>query len=115
MTISHRLVATESEHGYEVHGYRCPETGATSASYVARFPGSSAESESARFPGIGTVWSASKIRIPNGSYPADRNVVFLDLDNGPRILCEAPQPIAIGARARIHRLNEQGDPVVIDE
>lgn len=113
MTISHRIALTQTADGYAVQGYRSPSSGMTSASYVSRFPGDAAPAEPAEFPGIGTVWSTTTVRIPSGEYAADRVILYVDLDEGPRVLCESAGPVAVGSRVRIDRLNEQGDPVVV--
>lgn len=114
MTISHRIVLTETADGYAVQGYRCPQTGATSASYVSRFPGSTEAAVPGIFPGFGVVWSSTVARIPNGDYPADRIAHYVDLDDGPRVLCESAGPISIGSRVRIDGLNSYGDPIVAE-
>lgn len=113
MTISHRIVVTETSYGYAVQGYRCPQTGLTSASYVARFPGSNEAAVPASFIGVGAVWSSTVARIPNGDYPAGRITHYVDLDDGPRVLCESDEPIGIGSRVRISGVNAKGDPVIV--
>lgn len=113
MTISHRIALTQTPEGYAVQGCRSPRTGMTSASYVSRFPGDSEPAQAAEFPGVGTVWSTTTVRIPSGEYAADRVILYVDLDGGPRVLCESAGPVAVGSRVRIDRLNEQGDPVVM--
>lgn len=113
MTTSHRIVVSETPEGYAVQGYRCPQTGLASASYVARFPGSTEAAVPASFPGVGTVWSSTVARIPNGDYLADRITHYVDLDDGPRVLCESAEPIVIGSAVCISGVNAKGDPVIV--
>src|SRR5690606_19496965 len=93
-------------------GYRSPASGLASASYVARFPGDIEPAVPATFAGIGTVWASTVVRIPNGEYAADRVIHYVDIDEGPRVLCESAAPIAVGTRVRIVSVSPQGAPVV---
>jgi len=106
------IQAVETDEGVQVHGYRCAEGCLTSASYLARCPKCGAAAVPASFAGRGVVWSCTVLRIPNGAFPADRRIVYVDLDEGPRVLCETDDPLLIGERVKLTSLGRAGTPIV---
>ncbi len=112
MTMSPGINVVATDDGFEVRGYRCPKGCVASASYVARCPVCGSDTVEAGFAGTGTVWSATTLRIPNGDFPADRVIAYVDLQDGPRVLCEAAELPTIGGPARITALGLAGTPVV---
>jgi len=95
-----------------VQGFRCSKGCVASASYFAKCPKCGAEAVAASFSDEGKVWSVTVLRIPNGDFPADRMILYVDLDEGPRVLCEAGQLHSIGDRVRITELGLADTPVV---
>ncbi len=112
MNEGYGIDAVETGDGVLVRGYRCTAGCLTSASYLARCPECGAAAVATSFRGEGTVWSATVLRIPNGDFPADRTIAYVDLDDGPRVLCETHEPPEIGSRVRITGLGLAGTPVV---
>jgi len=113
MTLSHSIEVVDDDGEYGVRGYRCPKGCAASASYVARCPRCGATTDQVVFPGHGTVWSTTVLRIPNGEFPADRTIAYVDLHEGPRVLCEMQETPVIGQAARISGVGIAGTPVAV--
>lgn len=65
---------------------------------------------------VGTVWSHTLVHLPHGANANGYRLVYVDLDGGPRILCQkaAEEPtVRVNERVRIGRLAE--DTYVIKE
>jgi uncharacterized OB-fold protein len=65
----------------------------------------------------GTVWASTVVRVPVGDYPPPRLVAYVDLDDGPRILCQVETdtgavPVVPGTRVQLTGPSPQGDPMV---
>lgn len=112
MNSQYGIRAEQTKTGFVVHGYECALGCASSVSYLAVCPVCSGEVLSAVFSGVGKVWSFTTFRIPNGEFPADRTVLYVDLEAGPRVLCEAEGAPNIGEDVRVTGLSVLGTPVV---
>ncbi len=108
-----QIELTSTDNGYAVAGYGCPACGLASASYLARCPRCAAAVEQRRYGPAGTIWSFTTVRIPITGYSGDRTLTYVDLDDGPRVLChlEDGDP-RIGRRVRISSLSPQGHPII---
>jgi uncharacterized protein len=65
----------------------------------------------------GTVWASTVVRVPVGDYPPPRLVAYVDLDDGPRLLCQVEgdadaAPVSPGTRVQLTGPSPQGDPMV---
>ncbi|WP_120003742.1 Zn-ribbon domain-containing OB-fold protein [Nesterenkonia muleiensis] len=75
-----------------------------SASWVSICPRCGAGVERRRLPCTGTVWSHTRVHLPFGEHSNGYRLSYVDLDDGPRVLCrtEAEYPeIIIGDRVRV--------------
>lgn len=99
--------------GPVVRGTRCAACGHPSLDPVARCPVCRGPSQDATFAGRGTVFSSTVLRIPVGGHEPPTALVYVDLDDGPRVLGHAPgdRVVPPGTRVRLTGVTAQGDPL----
>lgn len=112
MSSDYAIDVVSDGNAYAIAGYRCPKGCVSSASYLGRCPLCAAGAIPAVFPGRGTVWSFTVARIPHGNFPADRAIAYVDLDQGPRVLCTSASVPRIGDRVDIIGTDNEGTPVI---
>lgn len=106
---------------WTVRGYACPSCGYVLAATRPRCPVCHAALREQSFGPAGTVWAATVLRagVPDRAVPL--GLAYVDLDEGPRVLCHfgsgpddealaaAPAP---GTRVVLAGLTDEGDPKV---
>lgn len=103
-----------------VIGVRCTACGYPVAFARPRCPVCRGPVETERFGPEGVVWSATTVRIPVGHREPPYQLVYVDLQNGPRILAHVAGPngappddlVQVGTRVRLCGQNDAGDPLV---
>jgi uncharacterized protein len=104
-----RVVAGEG--GGRVAGRRCTACGEVCAFTWPACPACGGPVEPAEFGPLGTVWSATVVRIPVPGRTPPYGLAYVDLDEGPRVLAHTGGPVPIGARVR---LVPGGDDVTVE-
>ncbi|UKA52111.1 OB-fold domain-containing protein [Arthrobacter sp. FW305-123] len=66
----------------------CSECKFRSATPAAACPLCGAAAEQRSTQAIGTVWSHTLVHLPHGTNTNGYRLVYVDLDDGPRILCQ---------------------------
>jgi len=81
-------------------GAHCPTCGFSVAPATPRCPACGTATVARRVATVGTVWSATTVRVPTVWAPAPSALAYVDVDDGPRLLMRAdPEaPPAIGSR-----------------
>jgi uncharacterized OB-fold protein len=101
-----------------VQGYRCRECGYRLAVERPRCPVCRAALDAHKFGPEGRVWAATILRAGVVDRQPPLGLAYVDLDDGPRVLCHfgdvadpgsAPLP---GTRVELVGLTDQGDPKV---
>jgi uncharacterized OB-fold protein len=100
-TESRPRITTDTDGVSRVSGLRCHRCGEVAAFRWPRCPACGGAVESADFGPEGTVWSATVVRIPVPGRTPPYALAYVDLDEGPRVLAHADDPVEIGARVRI--------------
>ena len=101
--------------GARVDGRRCLVCGEPTAFPWPVCPACGGAVEPAEFGPLGTVWSATVVRIPVPGRTPPYGLAYVDLDDGPRILAHvagADRGVPIGARVRLLAADGDGDPRV---
>jgi uncharacterized protein len=102
-----------SQDGWMLVGGRCASCDYPLAATARRCPACRADAvEPARFGPEGAVWSATVVRVDAAGRTAPYALVYVDLDDGPRILAHADRAPSIGARVRLAGATVDGDPLV---
>lgn len=113
-----RPVLAEDNGHWVICGFRCTECGYRLASLRPRCPVCRSSLEEHQFGPEGSVWAGTILRAGVPERVAPLGLAYVDLDDGPRVLChfgdagavaEVPAP---GARVQLAGLTEQGDPKV---
>lgn len=90
--------------GDKVEGWRCQACRHPVAQQAPWCPKcASAELKPATFGPGGTVWAGTVVHLPVGERRPPFAIAYVDLDDGPRVLCHVnePVPLAVGSRAVI--------------
>ncbi len=103
-----------------VVGVRCRACGHSVAYRRPACPVCGAAVAEATFGPSGIVWSHTRVRIPVGERVPPYDLVYVDLQDGPRILAHGPAiedeqaapAFAIGDVVELRCLNAAGDPTV---
>jgi uncharacterized OB-fold protein len=102
--------------GVLLAGVRCKACGYPSGFPRPRCPRCRGPVEAAGFGPLGTVWSATVVRIPVPGREPPYGLAYVDLDQGPRILAHVADDGAValapGARVRLRGLTGNGDPEI---
>lgn len=101
--------------GGRVDGRRCLVCGEPAAFPWPACPACGGDVEPAEFGPLGTVWSATVVRIPVPGRTPPYGLAYVDLDHGPRILAHVAgtgHGVPIGARVRLLPADADGDPRV---
>lgn len=95
-----------------VRGTRCTACAHPSLEPVDRCPACHGPSRYTTFAGRGSVFSSTVLRIPVGEIDPPTTLVYVDLDDGPRVLGHAPgdRVVPPGTRVRLTGLTAHGDP-----
>lgn len=106
-----RVVPDPAGGGVAVAGTRCRAGGHPSLEPVERCPACGAESREAVFATTGTVFSSTVLRIPVGDLQPPVPLLYVDLDDGPRVLGHGSSPVVVapGTRVALRGLTERGD------
>jgi uncharacterized protein len=97
-------------------GARCAACGHVHAIAVGRCTRCRAPAlEPARFGPAGVVWSTTTLHVAGGTRTAPYTLAYVDLDDGPRLLAQVRERVAIAARVRLAGTSEAGDPLVVLE
>ena len=96
-----------------LNGARCQSCGHALLAHRPQCPLCSGPVEPADFGPEGTVWSSTVVRIPVPGREPPYGLAYVDLDDGPRVLCHTPraEPIRVGSRVRLVG-SAAGDPTV---
>ena len=94
-----------------VIGLRCAHCGAAAAFIWPRCPDCGGSAEPAEFGPDGRVWSSTVVRVPVPGRTPPYALVYVDLDDGPRVLAHtgSGDPVAIGTRVRLRGTDDAGD------
>lgn len=97
-----------------VAGLRCDRCGAAAAFPWPRCPDCGGDARPAEFGPEGTVWSSTVIRIPVPGRTPPYALVYVDLDDGPRVLAHtgSGDAVRIGSRVRLRGADDAGDLLV---
>lgn len=114
------VLETTENRGSTVVGVRCTACGYAVAYRRLACPACGGVAERENFGPAGTVWSHTRVRIPVGDRVPPYDLVYVDLQDGPRILAHGPDlddrnsvpAFAIGARVELRGLTPSGDPLV---
>jgi uncharacterized OB-fold protein len=95
-----------------VAGWRCESCAYPVAVPAPWCPRCQEELATARFGPGGTVWASTVLRVPLPGRVPPWGLVYVDLDDGPRVLghfldCDAPLPV--GATVLLHEVTTDGD------
>jgi uncharacterized OB-fold protein len=67
------------------------------------------------FGPFGTVWAATIVRVQVGGYNPPRALAYVDLDDGPRLICEITgEPdvaLPVGSRVELTEPSAEGNPM----
>jgi len=99
----------------EVVGVRCESCGHVTAYSWPVCPACAGPVSPTGFGPGGTVWSSTVVRIPVPGHTPPYGLAYVDLDDGPRVLCHlAGEPRAVpgGTRVRLLAPDGSGDPRV---
>lgn len=114
-----RPALAEVDGAWLVRGFRCVDCGYRLASPRPRCPVCRAAVAAQDYGPTGAVWAATVLRagVPDRVTPF--GLAYVDLDDGPRILChfggegdETFEALVPGARVELDGLTAQGDPKV---
>jgi uncharacterized protein len=97
-------------------GARCPQCGYCLASMGPWCPICHSSLSSQEYGPAGIVWASTVLRVAVGDYRPPRLVAYVDLDDGPRILCHLESDadagtVAPGTRVQLTGPSEHGDPM----
>ncbi|MFJ4222829.1 Zn-ribbon domain-containing OB-fold protein [Microbacterium sp. NPDC089695] len=110
-----RLV--RSDDGLRVVGRRCPEAHHTTAYADFVCPDCGRRLEEAVFGPAGVVWSYTTITTPAPGRTPPFTLAYVDLADGPRILCDVPAAavptVAVGQRISVVEVD--GRPAIAEE
>jgi len=100
--------------GARVDGRRCLVCGEPTAFPWPVCPACGGAVEPAEFGPLGTVWSATVVRIPVPGRTPPYGLAYVDLDDGPRVLAHTggDEPLAVGSRVRVGPPGANGDLAV---
>lgn len=110
-----KVALRKSDGGFRVDGFACTACGFRSTTRVASCPVCVAEVQERTFAPDGIVWSHTLVRLPHGERQPDYRLVYVDLDDGPRVLChqQVTEPgVRVDSRVVISGLTEFGDPLI---
>lgn len=97
--------------GPAVVGTRCRAAAHPSLEPVDRCPACGADSRETVFARTGTVFSSTVLRIPVGDLDPPVTLLYVDLDDGPRVLGHgsSPEVVPPGTRVELSALTDRGD------
>jgi uncharacterized OB-fold protein len=97
--------------GRGVAGTRCVAGGHPSLEPVQRCPLCGAESRPTVFARTGTVFSSTVLRIPVGDLQPPLALLYVDLDDGPRVLGHGTGSTVVppGTRVELSGTTDRGD------
>lgn len=67
------------------------------------------------FAPVGTVWSATTIRLPVGRWSPPYGLAYVDVDDGPRVLVHVGVDPIPHAGDRVEFVDDEGDLVAVGE
>lgn len=96
-------------------GFSCPACGYRLAVAAPWCPLCHGEVAPTDFGPSGTVWGSTILRVPVGGYEPPRALAYVDVDDGPRLICElagtADTPVPVGSRVELTSPSPEGNPV----
>lgn len=109
-----RVTDADSGEPVTVAGASCHACELATLSSVSRCPSCGEGLETARFGPGGTVWSSTVVRVPIPGRTPPYAVAYVDLDDGPRLLChlDSDERPAVGSRVRLAGTTVAGDVLV---
>lgn len=93
-------------------GRSCPACGLHTVSATPRCPSCRGDLVESLFGPEGTVWSSTVVRVPIPGRTPPTVMAYVDLDDGPRVLCHvaaATDRVPIGRRVRVVGTTASGD------
>jgi hypothetical protein len=107
------IVAGPGADVWHLLGGRCVRCGHPNPTDAPRCPRCGGATAPAAFGPHGVVWSTTTIRVDSDEPRAPYTLAYVDLDDGPRLLAVvAAGPVRVGARVRLTRASDRGDPQV---
>ena len=108
------VISSDTDGVSRVSGRRCHACGEVTAFAWPRCPVCGGPVGEAEFGPEGTVWSSTVVRIPVPGRTPPYALVYVDLDDGPRVLAHtrSGEPVPIGARVRLRDVDDLGDLAV---
>jgi hypothetical protein len=106
----------ESESRWLLHAAECDNCHYRSIARGPWCPVCHGEQRDVTFGPGGTVWAATIVRVPVGGYPPPRALAYIDIDDGPRVICEVEAvtetALEVGTRVVLRGPSDQGNPMV---
>jgi uncharacterized protein len=86
-----------------LRGSRCENGDYATIAESFRCPRCFGEMHETAFAPAGTVWSFTTVLVPSPTRKPPYRIAYVDLDDGPRILCDVAldAPLRIGARVHV--------------
>ena len=103
---------TGTSTGTRLVGASCDACGLHSLSQADRCPSCRSPMRPAEFGPDGTVWSSTVVRIPVPGRTPPYTLAYLDLDDGPRVLCRVEHVdhrVPVGTVLRLSGTTDDGD------
>ena len=97
-----------------VLGASCSACGLKTVSAAGRCPSCGSALDTAQFGPDGSVWSSTVVRVPIPGRTPPYALAYVDLDDGPRVLChlDSDERPAVGSRVRLAGTTSAGDLLV---
>jgi hypothetical protein len=96
-------------------GFTCQECGYRLAVAAPWCPVCHGALEDAEFGPGGTVWGSTILRVPVGGFDPPRGLAYVDLDAGPRLICQIAEmsevALPVGSRVALTGPSPEGNPV----
>jgi len=110
--VARQVAKATSGTGTTLVGASCDACGLHSLSQADRCPSCRSPMRPAEFGPDGTVWSSTVVRIPVPGRTPPYTLAYLDLDDGPRVLCRVEHVdhrVPVGTVLRLWGTTDDGD------
>jgi uncharacterized protein len=101
--------------GIAIAGWRCENGDYTTLAEAFRCPWCFGTMQAARFAPVGRVWSHTRVLVPSPVRRPPYTLAYVDLDEGPRVLCDVPDAAVAALRVGLRvRLAVAGDLLTVE-